>query len=330
MTGIDTLATISEIKNRINAARSIALFAHINVDGDAIGSMLALYEFLERKNKNVSMFCDQKEIPKTYSFLKNANQINKKRFEKYDLLISVDSASSDRLGKYSKVFTDFRNTINIDHHISNTNFAKINLVVPYSSCGEIIFEMLKEMNADISDSIATALFTAVSSDTNNFLNNNITAKTYLIASNLTELGAEINQVNQHLHKNKTLKQLKLAGYMATNLIFENNVSYLIVKMKNLEKLNVKESELSRFLNLITDVEEAKITFLMKEVEKNKYRISFRSVKEVNVGKIATIFNGGGHKNASACTIEGKSNKILKKVLKECYKEIDRSSIVGDI
>lgn len=323
MNGIEVLVTISEIRKRLNTARTIALFTHKSIDGDAIGSMLALYEFLESKNRNVSMFCDDKKISEDYLFLKNADKINKKRFGKYDLMIAVDCASVNRLGKYREPFLEFENTINIDHHVFNTKFAKINFILPYSSCGEVVFEVLKQPNVSFPEEVATALFTAVSSDTGGFINDNVDAKSHMIAGELIVLGADSQKANLYLHRKKSLNKLKLAGYMCLNLELKNGVSYLILNEKTLNRLKVSENDAAQFINLVNNVDDSKITLIIKEIEKDKHKISFRSIEGVDVRQVAATFGGGGHKNASGCVLEGKADKILKDILKECYLAIDK-------
>lgn len=314
-----------DIKYEIDNAKTVALFAHTDCDCDCIGSMCALYQYLQEINKNVSMFCDS-DIPEKYNFLNNIEKINKDNFsDNFDLMISLDTATSARLGKYEESFLKNSHNINIDHHASNIGYAKLNYTQPnYSSCGEVLYEIMKEFSYQISDGVATSLFAAISSDTNHFSNQNVSAKTYLYASELLDLKADGKKATTCLHKKKTQQQLKLAGYMASNLNFKNGVSYLLITLKIMKKLDVKSSDVSSFLSLISNVGDSKITIIIKEKEKNNFRFNLRSIDEYDVNKVATIFGGGGHRNAAGCTIEGKYKTVINRMLKECFKEIEQN------
>ena len=331
-----------EIKDELDSARSLALFTHINCDCDGIGCILGLYDILTKSGKNVQLFCDS-EIPERFSFLKNYEKINLHEknnqdafnkeelkhenevdFSKFDLLVSLDSSNTQRLGKYEEAYKNAEKTINIDHHVSNTNYATINYVKSYSSCGEVLFELLKEMNYEIEADAATCLFAAISSDTNRFSNSNITALTHKYAGELIDLGADYDAVNINLHKNKTINQLRLIAYMAKKLQYYKGVTYFYAKIKDLKKLQVKSSDVTTFMHIICNVGDSKINITVKERGNNEYRLGLRSIENYDVNRVASVFGGGGHKNASGCNIHGNFKKEFKKVLDECVKEIQRN------
>ena len=325
---------ISHIKSLIEKAEKICLFTHVNCDMDGVGSMLGLYEYLTQNGKNVEMLIDS-DIPERYGFLKNFEKINqlekdliekedqKVDFKNFDLLISLDTSTLGRLGKFGEVFKDFSETLNIDHHISNTNYAGFDYIQNYSSCGEVVYEVLKGFGEKINETTATCLFSAISSDTNRFSNTNISSTTHKYAGELIDLGADHNVVNLFLHKNKTEQQLKMIAYMTQNLKYHKGVSYLYVRLKDLKKLKVKSSEISIFQHLVCNISNTKINMIIKERGNGEYRISLRSVDSVDVNKVASAFGGGGHKNAAGCNLFGKFKKELKKLLDECVKEIEK-------
>lgn len=330
---------VEEIKTKIDKANKIALFTHVNCDCDGIGSMLGLYNFLTENYKDVDMFVDS-EIPDRLKFLKNIEKINIKEnerkdafikeenlfmatidFDKYDLLVSLDTSNLERLGKFASAYKNHKNTINIDHHKYNTYYGIVDCVREYSSNGEVLFEMMKEMGVDFSQTTATCIFSSISSDTNRFSNSNITSKTHLFASELIDLGADHNLVNTCLFKNKTREQLNLISFMAKNLKFYKGVSYFYMRPKDIKKLGVKSSDVSTYMYIIGNVSDSKITLAIKERGDKTYRIGLRSTDNYDVGKVASMFGGGGHVNASGCEIKGNFKKEFKKVLQECVREI---------
>ncbi len=332
---------VSEIKSKFEQASRVALFTHVSCDCDGIGSMLGLYSFLTENGKNVSLFCDS-DIPARLSFLNGIENINKDEnpsqnsslkeelkieldvnFDNFDLLVSLDTSTASRLGKYQEIFENFENTINIDHHISNSNYAKINYVKPYSSCGEVVYELLKEAGCKIEPNVATCLFAAISSDTNCFTNANISSRTHFCAGELLDLGADHNLVNLSLHKNKSKNQLRLIAYMAKNLKFYKGITYFYSSLKMLKKLGVKSNDVSTFMHVICNTAESKINIVIKERGNGEYRLSLRSVGDYDVNRVTKIFGGGGHKNAGGCVLKGNFKKEFKKLVAECLAEIKR-------
>ena len=316
---------IEEIKIKFENCKNVAIFGHTNADGDAVGSMCAMQHFFKSLNKNADMFVDG-DVPERFLVLSNANTINTKEFDplNYDLLLAVDCSEIDRLKIYANFFKSFENTVLIDHHKSNTKFAKVGYVEPTtSSCGEVIFNLLTLLGYKINAEMASSLFAAMLSDTNTFTNSNVTQKTYKVAGKLIELGADFENIVYYTQKLKTKSQLKLAGFMSSNVQINNGVSYLAVLQKNCKKLGVKMSDVSKFLNTLTDIEGSRITVLIKQKEKNTYNISFRCLKGYNVSDIAQKYGGGGHIQAAACVVTGRLNAIKKNILNECFNEIKR-------
>ncbi|MDD4110748.1 MAG: bifunctional oligoribonuclease/PAP phosphatase NrnA [Clostridia bacterium] len=316
---------VEKIGKKIEEAKKIALFTHVNCDCDGIGSMCAMYEYLLGKNKKVSMFCDS-DLPEKYKFLNHYKNVNKENFTNdYDLLISLDTATSGRLGIYEKDFLNHSNSIVIDHHKSNEGYAKINVIPSNkSSCGEVLFDVFKELSYEITREIATSIYAAISFDTNQFTNSNVNSSAFYTAGELLDLKANAQEVNLALHRNKSWEQLRLAAYMASHLKLHKGIAYILMTLKTLEALNVKSSDVSDFLTLITNVGDSKITIVIKEKAKDFYRLSMRSIGNISVNNVASIFNGGGHTNAAGCSINGKYSKVIKDVLNECCKEIERN------
>lgn len=316
-------AEIKEITQKICKAKSIALFSHISCDCDTIGSMLGVYEVLKTKGKNVEMFCDD-EKQNEFAFLDNFEKINfvgaltsLPNFSNYDLLIAIDSATILRLGRLSEAFTLTNRTINIDHHACNSCYAATNYVKHYSSCGEVVFEILEEAKIEINKTTATCLFAAISSDTNSFINSNVEQRTFCYAGKLIEKGANHNLVNVCLHKNKTKNNLKLISYMTKHVQVKNGVSSLVLSKRTLKKLGVQHGDVAKYLNIVGNIEEAKISFVAKQSDEGDYRVSLRSIGNYDVNKIASIFGGGGHKNASGCRFLESAKKQIQKLREVC-------------
>ena len=316
---------VLQIKEKIEKAKNIAIFGHSNTDGDCIGSMCATYLLLTGLGKNVDMFVDS-IIPEYLFSIKNADKINDKEFDEknYDLLISIDTAVLKRLGLYAKVFQNYENTVLIDHHISNEKYAKINLVNGNApACGQVIYDFITNCGYEIDEDIANCILSAIVSDTNCFSNSNVKNETFDIAGKLIGLGADYQNVVFKIHKEKSLNQIRMAGYLTSNIQLKDDISYVAVSEKQMKKLNCEYDDVSKFTNLINNITGAKITLLFKEKSKNLVNVSFRSLPEIDVNVIAAKFNGGGHKNASACIISGKLKNVVKQVFEACREELNK-------
>ncbi|MBO4412875.1 MAG: bifunctional oligoribonuclease/PAP phosphatase NrnA [Clostridia bacterium] len=316
---------ILKIKEKIEEAKSIAVFGHTNTDGDSIGSMCAMFCLLQDLGKHVDMFVDS-VIPEYLYSIKNAEKINEVEFNpnNYDLLISVDTAVLKRVGMYAQTFASFENTVLIDHHISNERYAKICYVDGNApACGQVLFNFFKKAKFNISLDIGTCLLSAIVSDTNAFTNSNVTKETFEIASKLIALGVDYQDVVYKIHKEKTLNQIRMAGFLTSNIKLKNCIAYVSVSEKQMKKLNCKYDDVSKFTHLINNITGAKITLLFKERCKNLVNVSFRSLPEIDVNQIASKFNGGGHKNAAACIISGKLKDVVKLIYKTCKEELEK-------
>lgn len=314
---------INEIKNKILSSKNVAVFGHTSVDGDCIGSMCAIAMLLNNLGKHVEIFVDS-DIPQRFACIPFYENINKTELDinKFDLLISADTSTKARHGEYGEIFVNFENTILIDHHMSNTKFAKTCYVEPHApACGQVLFNLLTKCEFEISEDMATALLGAIISDTNNLTNNDVTNETFEVVSKLLSLNANFSKIIYDMSKKKTINQLRVASFMAKNIKLKDEVAILIVRKKDFKKLNCKQNDISKFLTLITDIEGAKITAIFKEKDKNFWSISFRSLTNYNVDAVASHFGGGGHINAAGCLISAKLRSLKKQVLEICKQQI---------
>ena len=310
----------SKCINLIKNAERIAVFTHINPDGDALGSSIALKLGLEQMGKVVHLYCDD-NIHENYSFMGTKDYYVEYSDDNYDTAIVVDCPEMSRMGAYSRLFAKIKTKIVIDHHLRNTISADVRIMDEQAgSVGVIIFRLFKHLPIKLNKNIATALYSAISTDTGCFMHGNTTSESHLIAAELIEQKIALEDINFNLFKRKTKSQIALMARVLNNIQYhENNRIALVV----ITKTDFKESHtsyidtigLSGYIAGITDID---VAILMTETEKNCYLVSFRSSK-VNTSLIAQEFNGGGHKNASGCRVCGKKENAIDKLLEACKK-----------
>lgn len=281
-----------------------------------MGSALALGIALENEGKKVDYYCPS-QINESFMFLPNIKRFNKPKLKKYDLAIAVDSSDLNRLSQTGEIFCGAKKTIKIDHHISEENYAELNYVYRLPSTCEIIYDLLKQMKLPITKDIALALYSGVSSDTGCFIHSNTTSNTHKVASELIDLGADFYKANYWLFKYKTLGQVELIKCAYNNMSFLENgkIVFVYVKIKDLEKCKLTNLDSYILVDNFVGIQGVDLTVVLTEDTPNFYFVSFRGNDKIRCDKIANVFGGGGHINASGCKIRGTIQNIKNRIIK---------------
>ena len=309
--------TFLEIKDKIFSEDSIVVISHVNPDGDAIGSGLALTLGLKKMGKNVR-FILQDKYPDSVKFLNEINiveQYDENNEYKFDLSICVDGATDDRLGKAKELLKD-RFVINIDHHISNTLYGKLNYVEEISSTSELIYKFLKFCEIDIDINMAEALYTGLVNDTGNFSHDNVTEKTFEMAAELKRIGASNSKVVREFFNTKSLPAIKLLGIAMYEMEYNENkkLAYYFMSKETLDKYNGRKEDTEGIVEKLISFKEAEVSLFLREDKIGVIKGSMRSKHDIDVNEIASIFGGGGHRKAAGFTSELPAEEIIKKVL----------------
>ncbi len=310
-----------EIYTAIKEAKRVLIISHINPDGDTLGSMCALKLAIGAK---ADMLIQGSAYPKMYEFLP---EIKKSKFqynvnEIYDLVITVDVASIDRLLDRARIIFDkCKNTINFDHHKTNVGFAKLNLINPnVSSCGEVLFDYFKKENIKITYDMAICLYTAIITDTGGFRYENTKESTFLMAKELIDLKIDVAKISQYCWENKSKAMVMLHSYCVSNTKFLENdkIAYSIVKNEDLRKFGAKSEHTEGIVETLRSIDSVEIAFIAKEIDKHNTKISLRS-KTFDLTELTSKFQGGGHKNSAGCTIKKPIEKAVDALIFEIQK-----------
>lgn len=234
------------IIDAINNAKSIAILPHVSVDGDGLGSSVALALALEKMGKDITVYIEE-EIPATYEFLpgKDYVEVYKSNPKKHDLVLALDTGDLARLGKRIEIFDNTDLTINIDHHTTNTEFASLNLVkTTAAAVGELIYQLIKMLGISFDESIATCLYVAISTDTGGFRYSNTTPITHQITADLIDNGADVSKISQLVFETMSLKKLRLMGLAIDSIeIFDDGrVAFITVTNEMLKKVGAAEED----------------------------------------------------------------------------------------
>jgi len=301
----------------IDDAKHILLVSHVNPDGDTLGSVLALYDVFKRLNKKVSLYNATKELPHIYNFLPNIHRIKDKLPKYFDLVISCDCGSFDRLkiekGEYS--------LINIDHHLSNQMFGDINLVdISSASAGMVVYELFKKNDIKISSDCASCLYVTIVEDTGFFSYSHLDKNTFECAAKLVEFGANAKKIATLLRSRVSLAKTRLLGYVLNNfdLYFDAKVAVIVICKEVLSQTGAKRYDTKNIVNVLRDIITVKVSVMILEEKNGGFKISLRSKDEIDVAIVAKEYGGGGHKNSAgfetkSSDLEKFKNDILQKI-----------------
>ncbi len=311
------LITLKEAAEKIKAANKILITAHVQPDGDAIGSTLALMQMLQSLGKSAQIFIDdtvRKNLHALPHFEEIRRPVDGEKFDA-DLMIVLDT-SIDRLGNV-KNLTDAP-ILNIDHHVTNKGEG-VELYVETKAAAtcEIVFKLARELDATITPEIATCLYTGLATDTGFFQFSNTRAETLAVASELIRCGVSPNFISEQL-ESKSLAEVRglSAALNSLKMFYGDKVAGMILDHATAKTFDSTEG----FIDEIRVIETVDVAFLITEKAPNFCRVSMRS-KGVDVSKIAAKLGGGGHIRAAGCTLKttlDEAEKILVAAIGEAF------------
>lgn len=306
---------LKDIKNALMGAQSILLVAHIQPDGDTLGSVFALQRILAMAGKTVDVACDG-DMPQRYAELFSGcrlyqpHEVN----EAYSLIAAVDCADKMRLGKLFKLFKKAPLTVNIDHHVTNDKFAELNYIAEASSVGEIIYELSLLLGATHDELSAKYLYTAISTDTGNFTYSNTSRKCMAYVSELVEL-FDLRETADVLFRRRSLVSTKLIGRALSRLelFSEGKIAALTLLQSDLNEIGATGADCENIVDFAREIEETMVAVFFRELDTG-VKVSLRSKGSYDVGAVAAAFGGGGHVNASGCCPGGKLEPVKQEII----------------
>ena len=289
-----------ETGNMLLAAQKIVLCCHVSPDGDTLGSALGLARLLEQKGKKVTVFVDD-DINKSLSFIPGIDKVQRPEagvIVEADLFVVVDASSFDRVGICNEV-VKAPVLLNIDHHISNTEFADyLYLDAEAAAAGEIMCDLFEAMGWEYDEAIAVDFYTAITTDCGSFRYSNTTSKTMQRAAKLLDYGVKPNEISDMLDI-RSRKTTELLAKVLPSLTFDYEGKVAHITITN--DLYDKETQTDSFVSYPRYTEGVEVAVMFKAVEPEVTRVSMRS-SNVDVASVALSFGGGGHLRAAGCTI----------------------------
>ena len=314
---------MNNIIDKVLTSNNIVLLCHNNPDGDAIGSTLAMYHTLKKLDKEVDIVI--KEPPKRFNFLEGFQDIKEESNKDYDTAIILDTANIDRVNDPSDILNRVKKKYVIDHHISNTQYGDENLVKERPACCQIVYEIIKELNIEITKELGESLMTGLLTDTGGFSHQDVLPSTFAMAEDLSKI-VNISLLYDKALRTITINQFNIKKIALDNLEFYYNgkVAISYITEEDMISTGVDQNDCGILVNIPLEIEGIEVSIFLRKY-KEEIRVSLRS-KHINVNEIVKVFGGGGHINAAGVTVKMPYEEIKKQVLEEVGKRINEWSI----
>ena len=305
---------MNKLLELIENAKNIAITGHVSPDGDCTGSTLALYNYITEnfEGKQVRV-CLEKPSMK-FSYMNGFDLISEDPFLQADLLVSLDASDRERLGSRGVMLDTAKESICVDHHITNTNFAKFNIVEDFrSSTCELLYTLL-DYNK-ISVNTAVCLYTGIVHDSGVFKYQSTTRQTMEIAGALIDKGFDFTKIIDDTYFKKNFNATRLLGLVLTNakLIFDGKCCYGLLDYDTWTGYIDDKKKMDGIIDNLRNIDGVEIALFMYETAKDEHKVSLRSIN-ADVSAIAKALGGGGHMRAAGATVHGKADELLENTI----------------
>ncbi len=327
------MATTDEIVGRIctelRSRQRFLLTSHVRPDGDSIGSQLALAYALDRLGKQVRIVNHDGAAPGLQAFPGvNSIEIADHVDGDFDAVIVLECGDLSRTGVQG---LDRFFIINIDHHPGNTMFGAVNWFdSTAAACGEMVFDVIRELGVNLTTEIATHVYVAILTDTGSFHYSSISPRTFDICRQTLEAGIDPVRIARTVFDSNNVGRLRLFGAVLSSIQLDpsGRLAIIYLDREMARRTGGTYDDTEGLINLPLTVKEIQAVAFFKEWEDGQYRVSMRSKGEIDVCSVAKQFGGGGHKNASGCTVPGPYPAARETITRLVAEAIDRATVTA--
>jgi phosphoesterase RecJ-like protein len=322
-----TTADFKRAVSVVNDAQTFCVVAHRNPDGDALGSALAVMHLLQEHGKDATVswpdpFEDSRD---RYSFLPGINSaVPSSSVGKYDVVITCDCASLQRMGELREVFGNTAEQIVIDHHVSNEGFGTVNLIdVEAASTTVVVREFAHALGWPLTRDIAYCIYTGLITDTGRFQYANTNADVFALAHELAQFGIPIAELSRELFEQDRFAVIQLMAKVIERTQFDSELSFVwsYITDADLAEYGTKKTELEGFIELLRRTKEAEVSCLLRDYD-GSIEGSLRAIEHVDVSAIAKSLGGGGHKLAAGFSSDQPMQSVIDDI-KSQLRELSR-------
>lgn len=311
--------SIEDVVREIKKRETFLITTHINPEGDAIGSSLALALALASAGKKVSVIT-RDPVPANLKFLPHSDTVQQIRgvediSTRFDAVVTVDCGDLERVGFLKKGNIPGDILINIDHHVTNIGFGDVNFVEESVASAGLVYEIMERLNIPLNADIAVCIYTALLTETGSFRYANTDTDTFRLSADMLKAGANPWIIAENIYNRNSLGRLNLLGLVLSNLTVHENgkIAWITVREEMYKETGTTKDDVEDFINYPRSIIGVEVAVLFRE-SNNDYKISMRSNGKVDVASIALVFGGGGHSMAAGCLVKGQLEEVKKKVL----------------
>lgn len=301
-----------QIREAIAEHQKFVVVSHIRPDGDAIGSALGLAQALRVAGKQVDVVLED-DVAEKYMVLPGSQQVVKQLPSEFDYLIVVDCSDPQRTGS---VLQGFKPDLVIDHHKTNLNFGKINLVEDNTEATALMLaNHMPLWGLSIDAGTASALLTGILADTIGFRTSNVTSEALRVSADLMDKGAKLHEIYHQTLVTRALAEARYWGQGLTKLQYEDGLLWSELTLEDRAKAGYFENDDADLVNTLSAIADVLVTVLFVQQSEDRVKISWRSVAGIDVSVLAFQFGGGGHAAAAGADVEGSLTDVRERILR---------------
>jgi phosphoesterase RecJ-like protein len=308
-----------DVVEALQSGQTFLLAAHIGLDGDHLGSMLALGRALRKAGKRVCCYLPE-TVPDNYHFMPDLDLLDAAIADlKFDTLVTLECPDVQRLPNGISI-PEFQKAgvkvINLDHHPDNERYGDILWIEPDAGAlGEMIFDILQAMGCPLDKEIATAIYTAILTDTGSFQYSRVTPHTHSKLAELLRFGLATDDISRVLFRDTRASVVKLLGKVLSRVQItpDGLLAYAELPLAELEEAGVSDGETRFFIDDIDRIKGPEAVAIFREMAGQKVKISLRS-RKIAINHVAAQFGGGGHPMAAGCVVSGSLESVRERVV----------------
>ena len=328
------MSTLKEISKKLKAANKVAVFTHLNPDGDALGSAFAIKSVLEHIGKDAQVYLEE-PVPHKFLFLQGEYQTGGSgTVTGADTALAVDCGAAGRLGTLADAYLSAPVKLCVDHHLSNEPFGDIYFTDPEAGAtAELIYELALLLSDEIPMEAMRGIYTGLSTDTGHFKYSNATVHTFSVAADLLRRGLNHREITRPLYDTVKLGKLRFNGAAANNIRLHANglVASLRCPDSMLAEYGLQHDDIEELPNMPLSLEHVLVGILVKDnTGRGGLKVSLRGKDTVDLSKVASQFGGGGHKNAAAFVTQDGPEEILEKLIPILDQALKNAGVVVQV
>jgi len=320
----------------LRESRRVVLGGHPHMDGDALGSVLAMRAALVGAGRECLVVTQDLDAGK-YRFLEGADELKHidsvKDLTGYDTCVMLDCGAESRARAIMQRLAPGTRVINLDHHIDNPGYGDAAVVLPRaSSTGEVVYRLLEQAGIPLNKPAAEALFVAILTDTGRFMFSNSTPDSFRIVADMIEQhGLDVAELTRHIYRSKSPERLKLEGMVAASIEphLDGKLVVARVTQEMLRETGCSDAEANEMIAIPKSARGAMVCILFRESGPEDLKVSWRSEGEIAVNEVAASFRGGGHQRAAGANILGRpvaeaEHEVIETTVKALAETLQRT------